>query len=280
MAVPALGRRPGCGGGIEPVLGWSKMVRQSMNFGAFTVPHAALMIDAHVDGLAAPALMQLDTGAVSLVHRVPKDTGLQRTTWRGHEFGINGTAAGRQFHDEWFGVRKDDLPMVEGKPVIGTIGASFFERRILILDFVSSRVATLNTGREIPAEVERRAVFTPLEYRDERIFVTFQINGSAEGEMVFDSGSSAFAMATTRRRPLALTGRQPNDARNENWNVNSRGNTAHMIGAPMKGEICFARACLLGPMVFFESIGLQDLDFDHSPYKPPDGSATRPSTAA
>jgi hypothetical protein len=136
------------GGGIEPVLGWSKMVWQSMNFGAFTVPHAALMIDARVDGLAAPALMQLDTGVVNLVHRVPKDTGLQRTTWRGHEFGINGTAAGRQFHDEWFGVRKDDLPMVEGKPVIGTMGASFFERRILILDFgfVARRHSEHRTG--------------------------------------------------------------------------------------------------------------------------------------
>lgn len=74
--------------------------------------------------------------------------------------------------------------------MVGTIGAPFFENRILILDFVGSRVAILDA---LPAEVERRAVFSPL-HRNNKVFVTFTLNGKQEKEMVFDTGSSAFAL--------------------------------------------------------------------------------------
>jgi len=241
------------GGGSEPVLGWSKMVWSEMTVAGHTVPHSALMIDANVEGMPAPALMQLDTGAINCLYL--KNGGRNGAT-------VEGTAAGRRFYGEWFQFRDRSSYTVDGKSVIATIGAPFFERRILILDFVSSRVAILDTAQDLPTEVERRATFTPLEYRDGKMFVTFRINDNPEREMFFDSGSSAFAMTTSRRRWLELTGRQPDDSRNEKWNVNSWGNVARMIGAPMKGEMCFARACLPSPLVFFESSGLKNLDFD------------------
>jgi hypothetical protein len=253
------------GGGTEPVLGWSKMVWSEMKVAGRTLPHAALSVEVAIDGFPAPALMQLDTGAINWVYRVPKGTALQRTVRGGHEFSISGTAAGRRFHDEWFRSRKDGEYMKEGKPVIGTLGAPFFENRILILDLVASKVAILDT--ELPAAVEHRAAFTPLEYRDGKMFVAFQVNGREERLMFFDSGSSAFAMVTTRRRWQEMTGRQPADTRNEKWDVNSWGKTARMVGAPLNGQMCFGRACVPSPLVFFESGGLKDGDFDQYPYK-------------
>ncbi|HKE23749.1 MAG TPA: hypothetical protein VKB88_15395 [Bryobacteraceae bacterium] len=44
-------------------------------------------------------------------------------------------------------------------------------------------------------------------------------------------------------------------------------NTARVVGAPMKGEMCFGRACLPSPLMFFASTGLKDFDFDHQRYK-------------
>jgi len=40
-----------------------------------------------------------------------------------------------------------------------------------------------------------------------------------------------------------------------------------MVGAPMSGEMCFGRACIPSPLVFFESSGLKNLDFDQFRYK-------------
>lgn len=248
------------GGEIGPVLGWSEMVWVSENLGGRQVPHAALMVEVAVEGLPSPALMQLDTGAVNWVYRAPKDA----PWWRGNEVAITGTAAGRRFHDEWFRRRTQPQAVIDGKPVVGTVGAPFFENRVLILDFVGSRVAILDA---LPTEVERRAAFTPLEYRDGKIFVAFQANGREEKQMFFDSGSSALAIVTTRVRWTEMTGRQPNDSRNERWSVNSWGKMVPMVGAPMKGEMCFGHACLPSPLVFFVSGSLRDFDFDQYPYK-------------
>lgn len=247
-----------------PVLGWSHMVWQSMKIGGRDVPHAALMVEVAVSGLPLPALMQLDTGAVNWVYHKPGET-LHERFWRGNSsMTLDGTVAGQAFHDEWFNLRGVGMPIVGGTPLVGTLGIPFFENRILILDFVGSRLAILS---ELPPEVERRASFTTLEYRNNKIFVTFTLNGKEEKEMFFDSGSSAFALSTTRSRWVGMTGRQPNDSRNEKWDVKSWDKTAHMVGAPMKGEMCFGGACLPSPLVFFESSGLEVGDFDHYPYK-------------
>jgi len=247
-------------GDTGPALGWSPMVWQSMKMGGKDVPHAALMVEVAVDGLPS-ALMQLDTGAVNWVYRAPKDA----PWWRGeYEVALTGTAAGRKFHDEWFRRREDPRAVADGKPVVGTLGAPFFENRVLILDFAGSRLAILDA---LPREVERRAAFTPLEYRNNKMFVTFTANGKEETQMFFDSGSSLLAVVTTRARWIEMTGRQPNDSRNEHWNVNSWGNTVRMVGAPMKGQMCFGRACIPNPLMFFEPSGLRNLDFDRYGYK-------------
>jgi len=188
------------GGEAGPTLGWSNMVWQAQKLGGRDVPHAALMVEVAVEGLPAPALMQLDTGALNWVYRVPKDA----PWWRGNQVAITGRAAGRRFHDEWFGRRDDPRAAMDGKPIVGTLGAPFFENRVLILDFVGSRLAILDT---LPPAVEQRAAFTPLEYRDGKMFVAFTVDGRQETQMFYDSGSSAFAIATTRTRWMDLTGR-------------------------------------------------------------------------
>ena len=174
-----------------------------------------------------------------------------------------------RFQGERFHVRTDfGDPIAPGKPVtLGTVGLDFFGQRILVLDFVRQRMAVLDKGVDLPDTVQHRVDFVPLENRNGKMFVAVTLNGHEERGMFYDTGSSLFSLMTTRSRWRELTGRQPEDPANDIWTIKSWGKDAPLVGAPLKGEMCVARACISDPLVYFESSGLEGLDFDRYPYK-------------
>jgi hypothetical protein len=247
------------------------MIWESADFGGKNVEHAALKVEMRIEGSADPVVMQLDTGADSNVlyglayKHLPSAPPLTGKT----QILLGGVAARRAFHDELFYISGDFGGAGEpGKPLlIGTIGAHFFEQRILLLDFVSQRLAILEKGEDLPAEIVGRAAFTPLEYRNHKMFIMVTLNGVEQRDLFFDTGSSAMALMTTRSRWLEWTGRQPDDPANRLILSKSWGKDAKWVGAPAKGGLCVGKACVSAPMVYFDSAGLPNLDFEKYPYK-------------
>jgi hypothetical protein len=128
-------------------------------------------------------------------------------------------------------------------------------------------VAILAGNKDVPDAIAQRTDFTAIDHRNGKIFSPVTLNGAEEHELFFDSGSSAFALTTTRRRWLDLTGRQPDDAANSTIVAQSWGKDARWIGAPLKGPMCVGKACLPQPLAFFESTGLPNLNFEKYPNK-------------
>jgi hypothetical protein len=233
------------------------------------VEHAALMVEARLDGIDAPAVMQLDTGAdADIVYGVPY-VQLKPDAAAAKDYVlVSGTIAGVRFGREWFNLAaKHGGPIQPGTPVrLGTIGAAFFEKRILLLDFVAQRLAILGKGEEVPPEIAQRADFVPIDYRNHKMFVSLTLNGVEESGLFFDTGSSSMAVTTTRARWLEWTGRQADDPGNTVFLGQSWGKDARWVGAPVN-SICIGKACVTGALAFFEATGLENLDFDRYPFK-------------
>src|SRR5579872_2293406 len=188
-----------------PSIAWSRMIWHSATVGGRAIEHAALMVEVQLDSLTGPAVMQLDTGANNdvLYTKVYEQLHPKDTPGDQYWIGLSGTAAGRPFKGDWFAHSRDFGDAVAGKtPVVGTIGAAFFERRILLLDFVGQRLAILGKGEDLPPGLARQIDFVPLDYHNGKMFVALTLNGSEERDLFFDSGSSAMALMTSRRRWL------------------------------------------------------------------------------
>jgi hypothetical protein len=243
---------------------WSNMVWGPLKWDGGSEEHAELMVRVKLDGAAAPALMQLDLGtpdtdvypsvyAQLLGERVMPGTRL-----------THGTVAGRPFRDEIFDSRPDtpepDLP---GEPIrLGTIGCTFFEHRILILDFVKERLAILGKGADLPAAESRAVEYFPLAYRYRHVFVPATINGHKGPDLMFDTGASMFPLFIGHQWWRELTHRRTDDPANSTVRVSAWGHQAVLIGAPITGDLCIGSACLTNPVVYCEGSGLPNMDMD------------------
>lgn len=242
---------------------WANIVWKSVEAGGHLFPHAALMVDAQLEGSNAPALMQLDLGNEPTVLYEYSDFkfGIEARTLHL----MSGTIANRRFRNESFRfLDTGGHPTPTARPILlGTLGSSFFNDRILLLDFVRQRVAILGKGSRLPHELLRGVDYLPIAHNKYgNLLVTATINGRVVPNVIFDTGSSMLAMVTGRRNWMQWTSRQDDDPRNSIMRVNSWGRTAVLLGAPLSGTICVGRACADRPTVFFESSGLQNLNFE------------------
>ena len=234
---------------------WTKMIWEAGDLGPRTEPHAALMLEVKLDSQPAPARMQLDTGASGNILYVsktePLDLGLMFIT-------LNGSVAGRPMQGEPF----IKVPRQEpsGDPLlIGTIGVSFFERRILLMDFAAQQIAILDNDEPFPGMIEQGLDFVSVAYRhgyrNGKLFVPVSLNGAEFRNLFLDTGSAITPIATVRGIWTELTGRQPSDPANERAVGESWGKQKTVIGAPLKGEMCVGKACFAHPMVYFDPSG-------------------------
>jgi hypothetical protein len=272
IAVTLAVTLPELASSADPALPWSKMIWESGTLGGETVKHLALDVAITLEGSKGPATMQLDTGAVNWVYEVPYRQ-LNRNDPRDSSvnpeaFTLSGIMGDRPFDKERFYLRKNfGEPIEAGKASeIGTVGATFFEQRILVLDFVAQQLAILDKGQDLPAAIASRAGFTAIEYRHGKLFIAVTLNGIEERNVFFDSGSSSFSLLTSRRHWLEWTGAKPEDPANRQMPGNSWDQKAMFVGAPLKGDMCVATTCVPRPLAYFESTGIQNLDFDRASY--------------
>lgn len=249
--------------GDSQAIAWSRIVWESdsVTLAGRAVEHAALMVEMRLDGMGRPVLMQLDTGTPASVFLGKSYDQLHRNDTVVGQAGrkLGGWVAGRRFDNEIFVV----LPNLEEPHRLGSLGATFFEQRVLILDFVSQKIAILDPRQDLPAKFD----FVPLDYRDHKIFVTLTLNGTADRDMIFDSGSSALPLFTTARRWQEWTLRRPDDPRNLMLSAKSWGKEVTLAGAPFQGSICLGKACLSDPLIFFLPRVLANLDLERAPYR-------------
>jgi hypothetical protein len=227
---------------------WSRMGWEPMNVNGRVVEHAALMADVELKG-SGHGLMQLDLGAYSSV-----------LYGSGGRNGVvtSGAIARRPFEDERFGFRGD----APGAGHLGAIGSSFFERRILVLDFVKGRLAILGKGAALPDTLWRGVEYLPLKFQYGHVMLAARINGREEPNLFFDTGSSMVPLLTGRQRWMEWTHRQPDDPANTVVRANAWGKEIVALGAPIEGALCMGSACLFQPLVYFIPSPPPNLDFD------------------
>lgn len=253
----------------EPIP-WSDMIWDALTTGGQNIAHAALLVDVRLDSIGMPATMQLDTGADKDILYTNTYNSLRPKDTPGDKYwiGLTGTVAGRPFKGDWFAHSDQGSPVEAGKtPLLGTIGAAFFERRILLLDFPAQRLAILGKGEDLPAEFAQRIEFVPLEYRNGKMFVTVTLNDVEDPDMFFDTGCSSMAVLTTRRRWLELTGVQAGDLHNTEILGESWGKPVRWVGAPLKSKMSIGKVVINQPLIYFEPTGLPNFDFEKYPYK-------------
>jgi len=236
-------------------INWTKMIWEAGDLGPRVESHAALLLDVKLDSQPALARMQLDTGASGNVLYMSKT---ERLDLAHVSIALSGIVAGRPMLDEPF----SRFPLQEPSgdpPVIGTIGVSFFESRILLMDFAAQQIAILDKDEALPGAIARGLDFVSVEYRhgdrNGKLFVPVSLNGTEFRNLFFDTGSAVSAISTVRGLWPELTGRQPSDPANERIGAESWGKQKTAIGAPLKSEMCVGKTCFAHPMVYFDPAG-------------------------
>ena len=109
--------------------------------------------------------------------------------------------------------------------VVGTVGSDIIDGRIVLLDFKADAIV-ISRHRSAVAKVG--TVFAPFRYVQRRVLMPGAVNGEA-GDLVYDSGSSAFALITNEEtwRKLARAGAVPVQFPVRSWNSTL---TAHVVG--------------------------------------------------
>lgn len=246
-------------------LAWTPIHWQPAKIGHRTVEKAALMLPVQVDGKSQSILAQLDLGTWSTQFgAVPYEQIFGKgtaPTGAPKRLPFTGVFGGARVRDYWMAVvpERGHTSPPRQPILLGTVGAEFFQNRILLLDFVRQQLCILDERAALPVNLEHAASFVPLTVRGGNLTVPLTINGTTETDFFYDTGASLFPMATTRARWQTLTGHTGKEPGNEVWRVNSWGREAVMVGARISGELRVGEAKLAQPLVFFESSGIPNL---------------------
>lgn len=199
---------------------------------------AAIMVPVRLDNLPQRFKMQLDLGAVttvlygnSLAPYLAAYPTLRAKLDSTRTFYIqsqkNSKLAGidLQLGDVSFGPR--DIGLFRGfgdsltaaalrttAPMhVGTIAPDLFQHRVLIIDYPHRRLAVAD---QVPAAYAK-AVFQPFQLKDGRLKIPLRIAGQSQA-LLFDTGSSLFALLTTQARAMALApGPVQDSVRTSTW---------------------------------------------------------------
>lgn len=203
------------------------------------IPHAALLVPVTLPGCPRRCLLQFDTGAPSSVlyahplaalrarypglrqHLLPRSDTVTNVHLR---------LGGQPLLARWLRllpVGERQLPPADSTPVIiGTLGADLLDGRVVVLDYPHQR---LKLYAQVPDSLARCTSFAPLAFDSRRVLLHAHVQGQ-ERQLMFDSGSSAFALLTSQTTWNEL--RQPNALPHET-KVNSWGRqlTAHTVAS-------------------------------------------------
>jgi hypothetical protein len=184
----------------------SPFVWQADNRAQPVVPQAALLLPIVLPGCPRQCYVQFDTGAPSSVFYAYPLAALctrypgarpylqpKADTLQDLHFGLgNGQVQAHRLHVIAYGNR--ELPADTTAPLlVGTLGADVLEGRVLVLDYRRQR---FSLTAQVPDSLGRRAAFVPLAFTGRRLVLSAAVAGEAR-QLLFDSGSSAFALLTS-----------------------------------------------------------------------------------
>lgn len=136
--------------------------------------------------------------------------------------------------------------------LIGTLAPDLFQSRVLIIDYPRRRLCVAD---HVPAAYAG-ASFQPFKGKDGRIKIPLLINGQPE-DLLFDTGSSLFALHTTRARAAAATtGAVKDSVQSSTW-----GRSYYVYGRRPKGAVYFGKKQLASALVFSDNLHIFDQFF-------------------
>ncbi|APV49434.1 hypothetical protein BWI17_06905 [Betaproteobacteria bacterium GR16-43] len=114
----------------------------------------------------------------------------------------------------------------DGLEIVGTVGSDIIDGRTVLLDFKAN---TIVVTRDRNAVTSATTVFTPFRYIQRKVLMPAKVNGEP-GDLVYDSGSSAFALITSEEawRKLARADAVPVQFPVRSWNNTL---TAHTVAS-------------------------------------------------
>lgn len=217
---------------------------------------AIMLVDAAIDGLPGRHRLQFDTGAHrNILHGAAvADVRASFLPAAGREMRISGRMAGLTVSGEPFLIWPRYRAMLApGRPlpIIGALGAPFLQSRVLVIDYPRARLGFFDGAAGVPPAIARAAQFVPIEYRDAKMYVPIEVAGERQAGVFFDSGASAFPLVLGQAEWERVTGRKPEDARNQRMLVPGWTKSSTFIGAPLAGALRLGPAVKQAPLVFF-----------------------------
>ncbi len=125
---------------------------------------------------------------------------------------------------------------------IGTLAPDIFQDKILVIDYPNQRICL---AEELPKE------YTNLNFQDlvlegGRILIPFEIKDSNE-MLMFDTGSSMFALLTTKNKAVAVTDGEVVDS----LSVNSWGAEIPVYGSKIRADVKLGGKALPPTLVYY-----------------------------
>lgn len=172
------------------------------------MPHAALLVPVSLPGCPRTCYLQFDTGAsysllksnaLEVLRAVyPAARAALRAgsdTIRNLSFALGkGRVLARNIRVRPY-ASAISLPADSAVPfVIGTLGADLLDGRVLVIDYASQRFTLCAS---VPDSLLRCSAFVPLEFKERRVLLSAGLQGQPQ-QLLFDSGSSAFALLTSQ----------------------------------------------------------------------------------
>ena len=213
------------------------------------MPHAYMLVPVSLPGCPRTCYLQFDTGAPysllksnaleALRQRYPVISQAllpQGESLRNFHFALGqGQVQARTIQVRHYS-SSSQLPTDEATPfVIGTLGTDIFDGRVLVIDYVRQR---FSLSASVPDSLLSRAAFVPLEFKERKVLLNASVQGQPH-QLMFDSGSSAFALLTSKPKWQEMA--QP-AATATTAGVNSWGTTlvAHTIATSARLQVATA----------------------------------------
>lgn len=136
---------------------------------------------------------------------------------------------------------------------IGTIAPDIFQDKILIIDYPNKRICIT---KWLPKQFSK-ANFQPFILKDGRIKIPLNINDQEEN-LLFDTGTSLFALMTTEERANRISANKIVDSlKTSSWGV------SYMVyGHNVNSKIKFGKKQLSPATVFYDKLNKHDKFYD------------------
>jgi hypothetical protein len=157
---------------------------------------------------------------------------------------VRASVAGRRFSSAYITIRPD-LP---GGDIAGTIGMDFLMDRVTLIDFRAKRVCIYE---QMPEELEHRATFAPATLDHDRLLVKGTLAGHDYERILFDTGSSHFALLGSFDSWKRWTGLEGEAGVTQRISGSSWGHELHWLGAPIAGALTVGSLSVERPVAFY-----------------------------